>query len=238
MENNRLVQNRSTSHATKRGRTFSPSRLLVLESLESQVEPLTLPAIVRRVGLHENTVRGHLENLLADGYAIRSLAEPEGRGRPAWLWSTPHKHHHSDDELEYAGLAAVLADSISAFAPDPVATALQAGNQWGKTLADNMPHTEPALSPVTAAITLLDSFGFAPLAINEQRIELHTCPLLEAAHRNPDVVCSVHLGIINGALSRQGIDSSQSQLEPFSAPGICTLHFSADNTPQQRTDHS
>jgi predicted ArsR family transcriptional regulator len=42
-----------------------------LETLESTAEPLSLPGLVARVKLHENTVRGHLDALLTDGFVSR-----------------------------------------------------------------------------------------------------------------------------------------------------------------------
>ena len=69
---------------TRRGRSLSPSRLRLLETIEGQPEPLTLAALVKHSGLHENTVRGHLEQLMADRYITRSPGAPAGRGRPAW----------------------------------------------------------------------------------------------------------------------------------------------------------
>jgi len=56
--------------------------------LRAQPEPLTQAALVRVTGLHPNTVREHLENLVRRGLVARSLAEPEGRGRPAWLYAS------------------------------------------------------------------------------------------------------------------------------------------------------
>jgi predicted ArsR family transcriptional regulator len=54
-------------------------------------------------------------------------------------------------------------------------------------------------------------------------VRLTRCPLLEAAHRHPDVVCAVHLGIVRGALDEQGADPSGTALAPFAEPGACVL---------------
>jgi len=69
-------------------------------------------------------------------------------------------------------------------------------------------------------VILLDELGFAPSGdARASVIRLHHCPLLEAAHRNPRVVCSVHLGVVRGALDELGADPDRTQsttLQPFS----------------------
>src|SRR5699024_8993743 len=54
---------------------------------------------------------------------------------------------------------------------------------------------------------------------------LTRCPLLEAAHEHPDIVCGVHLGLVRGALEVFGDHAAESELEPFSEPGACRLHL-------------
>jgi predicted ArsR family transcriptional regulator len=76
-------------------------------------------------------------------------------------------------------------------------------------------------------VALIDGLGFAPTAdARVGVVKLHRCPLLEAAHRNPEVVCSVHLGMVRGALDELGADPEQTEqtaLQPFSEPGSCRL---------------
>jgi len=81
-------------------------------------------------------------------------------------------------------------------------------------------------------VILLDELGFAPSGdARASVIRLHHCPLLEAAHRNPRVVCSVHLGVVRGALDEVGADPDRTQsttLQPFSEPGLAVwvcFHF-------------
>ncbi|WP_313280985.1 helix-turn-helix domain-containing protein, partial [Timonella senegalensis] len=121
MENKSAAGTGPDRRQSKRGRALSPSRLLILETLEAQAVPLTIAALTQRVGLHENTVRGHLDALLSDGFITRSPAEPDGRGRPSWLWQASTPSPQSAGALEYAGLAGALARTIALTAPDPVA---------------------------------------------------------------------------------------------------------------------
>ena len=48
--------------------------------------------------------------------------------------------------------------------------------------------------------------------------------LLDAARRHTEVVCSVHLGLVRGALAAYGASEDGTALEPFAEPGACLLH--------------
>jgi predicted ArsR family transcriptional regulator len=206
-------------------RPLSDSRLRVLNRLRDQPEPVTLSALVAALGLHENTVREHLDALVRRGLVRRFKAEPSGRGRPAWLYESTGDPATS----EYATLAAVLADTISRTSRDPGAAALAAGEGWGRDLAQARSAEHAATVDAATArdevIELLDDLGFSPQrdTTNASVVHLTRCPLLEAAHRHPEVVCSVHLGIVRGALAAQGASPEGSDLTPFAEPGACRL---------------
>jgi predicted ArsR family transcriptional regulator len=73
-------------------------------------------------------------------------------------------------------------------------------------------------------IDLLTELRFEPQpAMQPDTVRLTTCPLLDAARRNPDVVCEVHLGIVRGVLERLGGNPDGTALLPFAEPGACLL---------------
>jgi predicted ArsR family transcriptional regulator len=214
-----------------RRRPLSPSRLAILEQLRDQPEPLTQAALVRITGLHANTVREHLEGLLRVGLVRRFAAQPQGRGRPAWLYETTPEGDTEGDggsSGEYAGLAAALAGTLAATSTDPRADAVRAGEAWGRELVRNRGASDEADSPEDArerVVTMLGDLGFAPQRGEDDpaQVQLTHCPLLAAAHRHPDVVCGVHLGIVRGALLEYGAAPEGAHLEPFARPGSCRL---------------
>ena len=86
------------------------------------------------------------------------------------------------------------------------------------------------LSAMTArreVVALLDRIGFAPSPdARFDVVKLRRCPLLEAAHQFPEVVCGVHLGVVRGALEELGADPDRTErtsLQPFPEPGACRL---------------
>ena len=204
---------------------MSAARVALLDTLRAQAEPTTLGALARAAGLHQNTVREHLDALVANGLAVRHAAEPSGRGRPAWLYQATGADPGSS---EYAGLAAALAEAIHDRSPSPVEDAVAAGQGWGRDLARRR-DAQPEATATAArrqVVELLDDLGFAPETDSRAAsVRLTRCPLLEAAHRYPDVVCGVHLGLAQGALEEYGADPERAHLVPFAEPGACLLHL-------------
>ena len=194
--------------------------------LRAQAEPTTLAALVALSGLHANTVREHLDALVRAGLVRRRTEPPSGRGRPAWLYEATGRD--AAESPEYAGLAATLAAAIHRTSAQPTEDAIEAGREWGHQLAAAR-SAGPAKSATAArreAVNLHDDIGFAPRAdARAATVRLTRCPLLEAAHRYPDVVCGVHLGLVRGALEEYGADTDGTDLLPFAEPGACRLHL-------------
>ena len=74
------------STTVREGRALSRSRAAVLEVLRDAAEATTVGELEQRTSLHANTLREHLDALVARGLARRVRATPSGRGRPAWLY--------------------------------------------------------------------------------------------------------------------------------------------------------
>jgi len=200
-------------------------RAAVLRALLDQPDPVGIDALAQATARHPNTVREQVNWLIDHDYVTRVRQPQEGRGRPAWLYQARGPRPGEDDYVE---LAAALAWRLQDASPDTHAEALAAGRRWGSELvARRGASAEP--SPATGrrwTVELLDELGYAPAPDAEDReVVLHRCPLLQAAHRFPEVVCSVHLGMVQSALEANGASAEGSELHPFSAPGQCHLRL-------------
>jgi len=233
---------------------LSAARAGILDVLIGQPEPCTVGALSALTRQHPNTIREHMDGLVADGLALRSRALAQGRGRPPWLYSVTPDAGSDQEARDYAGLASALAAQIVRTSGQPRADAIEAGRLWGRDLVrrpavvdadatdkespvpNNAERPSPVPNTVRArgdvarrreVVTLLEELGFAPKPDSRVGvIKLLRCPLLEAAHRYPDVVCGVHLGIVGGALDELGSDPDRTErtaLQPFSEPGACRL---------------
>jgi len=202
----------------------------LLELLQAQAQPSSLAALVSMTGAHPNTVREHLEGLRAADLVRRFKAAAAGRGRPRWLYEAT-QHSHDDPRPEYAGLAVALASVIARTSPAPGEDARAAGVEWGRQLAEGVQadvSTSARRSPRRAVTDLLDQLGFgAQPNRGACVVRLTRCPLLEAAHQAPEIVCSVHQGLAEGALEAFGASPDGVQLLPFAEPGACVLRLEA-----------
>lgn len=208
---------------TQAGRPLSASRRLVLATLESQIEGTSIAALAKVTCLHANTLREHLAALERQGLVTRHRARTGRRGRPGWLYSATRQDLV---RAEYAGLAAVLAAVIQRTSPHPEEDARAEGRAWGRRLAET--YGSPAAPGEPAArrklADVFDAMGFATEpGAGPDDLRMTQCPLLEAAHQQTDVVCSVHLGIAHGLMDSYGYDASSSDLAPFAQPMACVL---------------
>lgn len=185
---------------------------------------MTVAEIAPLAGLHPNTVRAHLDVLVRTGRATRRTEARATPGRPRELYEAAGA---PDAEGSHALLAELLAAGLAEAVPDPAAAAARAGRRWAATGADVAPAPQPpgagdvrpALDPV---IRLLTRTGFAPeLSEDGSTIRLRHCPFRDVAAAHPGVVCSAHLGIIQGALDRIGADVVATRILPFVQPDLC-----------------
>lgn len=207
-------------------RPLSASRAHVLAALPDDGSPALLAHVVDGTGLHPNTVREHLDGLVTAGLVTRDQAPPSGRGRPAWLYRAAPRDVAASPE--YAGLASTLASTIARTSASPAEDAALAGREWGEDLAAQRGARplEDHHAARREVVVLLDTLGFSPEADEETGVvRLRECPLLDAASRHPDVVCSVHLGLVRGALSAYGASEDGTALDAFAEPGACVLHL-------------
>jgi predicted ArsR family transcriptional regulator len=201
-------------------------RAAILAALREQPDPVAVGALATLIGRHPNTLREHLDALVAAGLVVRHAATPHGRGRPAWLYEALGPKPTAED---YPELAASLAWSLGGGVEDVTAQAREAGRRFGRDLSRER-GAAPRPSAAEArreAVSLLADLGFIPEADETtSRVRLTRCPLLQAAHVNRDVVCTLHVGLVQGALEQYGAGDEPVTLVPFAEPGACLLTFS------------
>ena len=196
-----------------------------MKLLDTRSEPVRIAELSADLGQHPNTVREHADALVELGYVLRTRAAAVGRGRPAWLYASVLPDAEGPVS-EYAGLASALAAQIARTSRRPRDEAIRAGREWGKELARARPMDGRVTLPRIrrATLEMLDSLRFAPQSASRgSSVRLTTCPLLDAAKKNPDIVCGVHLGIIRGAIEEYGANGEETSLVAFSEPGACQL---------------
>ena len=213
------------------GPALGESRARVLAALRDAGASLGVGEVAERVGLHVNTARFHLDALAESGFVDRASEERAQPGRPRTLYAA-RPNSAGAGRRSYRLLAEILAGYVAAETPQPEQAAKQAGQAWGRYLADKPPpfHRVDADTATGQLVDTLDDIGFAPEAVveDEQRkILLHHCPFLEAAEQHREVVCSIHLGLMRGVLAALGAPIEVDGLEPFVRPDLCVAHLTS-----------
>lgn len=208
-----------------------PARRQLLDVLRTAVVPCGVDELAGRCGLHANTTREHLTLLEHAGLVA---SEPERRdrpGRPRLVYRATERADDTDDSGGYRVLAQVLSSYVAATATDPRTAGWEAGIAWGRHLVEHP--DEPGTAGVEGAVgevmRLLGEFGFAPeleeRRVDERIVHLHHCPFLAVARDHQDVVCSMHLGLLQGALAELGAPVEATELLPFVDPDRCVAHL-------------
>ena len=214
---------------------MSKARAAVLARLRQLDGTLSVEQLTAQTGQHANTVREHLEALVGDGHATKTAAPREGRGRPAWLYEAADA---PAGPVGYTALAAALASHIAVNSANPEAEGEAAGRAWARALPSTGPvnpaHGGAGAAGKAARGRVLAALGQAGFGVQGNRditeLTLTTCPIVEAARDNPEVVCAVHLGLVKELLAGSGLPERDVVLVPFAGPGLCSLHLPAGNT--------
>jgi predicted ArsR family transcriptional regulator len=207
------------------------SRSDVLDMLRAADGPLGVRDIAQRTGLHANTARFHLEALVRAGLAVRESEERETPGRPRIGYRA--LSDGPGGRRRYRLLAEMLTSLIGTM-PDPARAAEEAGHEWGAYLAAPPPPYQRLNAAEAAAqlTAIMEELGFATQAQADPdgrhyQLRLRRCPFREVAEHHRDVICSLHLGLMRGALTRMRAPVTADRLDPFVEPSLCIARLTA-----------
>ena len=206
------------------------SRRRVLGALRDARRALDVQDVAQRVVLHPNTVRFHLDGLVEAGLVERKTEDRTRPGRPRTMYAAASV---ADDPIEQRGyrlLANMLTSYVATEVKDPVTAARRTGHEWGRYLAER-PAPAHSLDPEEATdqvVRRLTDVGFAPETVvrdGRTQVLMRHCPFLETAQRHSNVVCSLHLGLMQGMLAETGAPVQTDRLEPFVEPSLCIAYL-------------
>lgn len=205
------------------------SRGRVLAVLADAGRALGVAAVADAVGLHVNTARFHLDALVQAGVVERTSEDRRQPGRPRMLYAARPEAGRAG-QRNYRLLAGILAGYLAAETPRPAQAAVKAGRAWGRYLAERPPPFRRVSTDLAVGqlVDVLDGIGFAPEAVRSRRsrqILLHHCPFREIAQEHREVVCSVHLGLMQGVLAAVDAPIDTERLDPFVEPDLCVAQL-------------
>jgi predicted ArsR family transcriptional regulator len=210
---------------TTGGSVHGGRRTHIIQILRDAKQPLSVVDVAALVGVHANTARFHLESLVDAGMATRQ-AEPSaqpGRRRILYIGTLPNQTH--ERAQGYRLLAEILTGTIAQRFPEAGERMYEVGFQWGSYLTSR-PSPFETLDEEEIdqrVMDKLDALWFAPELRHTPRTHLvfHNCPFVDSARANPDVVCRLHGGMVNGALAELRSAQRVVELVPLVEPHQC-----------------
>lgn len=199
----------------------------------------TAAELADSAGVHVSTARFHLDQLVASR-ALQTAYERRGVGRPRKVYaiadSTPQdaaEQHARSLQL----LSGLLVDMFDGRGDETVRTPEQAGEHWARHHVNIEGDTKPANTPgewlgkVGGVTDVLRTWGYTPeITTSRNAADLHIshCPFRDMAKANQAVVCGIHRGLLRGAMSTLGEESTDIELLPFHDGETCVAHLRHD----------
>ncbi len=196
--------------ARSRGRV---SRSQVLSALRDSDGAVTLEEISETTGLHVNTVRGHLDVLIAAGHAQRDQEERQGRGRPRLTYRSTTESDSPYDELAHALTHALESADARTLAKDTA-------TRWRLTVSPMAPAANPD-EAVDRAVEGLRAAGFAVDAtMLGDSIVVGACPYAGLIETHP-IICDIHTELLAQMLHDTGQDVTVEAMDVWVRPTLC-----------------
>jgi predicted ArsR family transcriptional regulator len=182
------------------------TRYAIYLELARSPAPLATADIADSLGLHPNTVRPHLERMRDVGLLDVATEVRSGVGRPQHLYSVAADAPSLGLEPPTFPMLARMLVRLAAAAGASGDDAAEVGREQGR--ADARAHARAA-SCLEALVGELDALGFDPAvtAVDEgddALVAFAHCPFRELALEHPDLVCSLHRGLVEGFVDALG----------------------------------
>ncbi|CAN5759269.1 helix-turn-helix domain-containing protein [soil metagenome] len=187
------------------------TRYAIYLELARASRPLSTSDVAGVLDLHPNTVRPHLERMRDVGLLSVHSDARGGVGRPQHVYALdPDAPALGLEPSSFPTLARMLLRLAAATGAD-AGDALDVGRDQGQSDGERSGAARGCLSAVVAQ---LDAMGFDPaLALPDEdgdgddglvSIAFAHCPFRDLAEQRPDLLCSLHRGLIEGVVAASG----------------------------------
>lgn len=201
------------------------TRYAIYLELARSPRPLATADVAASLDLHVNTVRPHLERMRDVGLLDVTAETSGGVGRPQHLYSlAPDAPSLGLEPPSFPLLAEMLIRLVSTTGVRGD-EAIEIGREQGAVAASR------ATSGRSCLDALLDDqarLGFDPTRVDGDgsvTVAFAHCPYGELARQHPDIVCSLHCGMVEGLVESMG------QTPP--PVSVAEFHSVVDRTPCQ-----
>ena len=208
---------RPTTELFPEALNLSPKQREVLAALQRHPNGAKAGTVAEELGMHVNTARGHIDELVHAG-AVNVLSAPsKGRGRPSLIFQVRVPDNKAVAE-EYITLVEVLTTMLAGkeeLDDAASAKAIEIGRHWARTTGAG--ESEGALGTL---FSTLRNMGFDPATRPDSTdIELRACPFVSSGLRPSPFLCAVHAGF----LQETSDEDTTINLVPRQPHDVCRL---------------
>ncbi|OHF40386.1 metalloregulator ArsR/SmtB family transcription factor [Corynebacterium sp. HMSC074A01] len=210
---------RPASQLTAAAAELSAKQREVFHALQAFPDGAQVAELSHKLGMHINTVRGHLDELIAQELVSRRQAHTVGRGRPSHIF-TARVPRGSEVASEYIELVEMLTGML---ADGDLEQAREIGQQWAAKSGHKGDVPEDLDEAAEGLVRLLRAMGFDPdmredsVAETSREVGLRACPFIGPDGTLPDrTVGALHAGYIDGRAGELKVE-----LKPFDRFNEC-----------------
>lgn len=206
-----------------------PVRRALYEFVSASAAPVGRDAAAGAVGIGRPLAAFHLDRLVAAGLLEASYARVSGRsgpgaGRPAKLYQRSNREFNASvPRREYLRAAQLLVEAVVGTASDGVKEALtSAAHSLGESVARTAERPQATHAALRGdLLAVLDDEGYQPFVDAEGVIRMRNCPFQALSSKDPDLICGMNLGLVEGVLDGLGGAGAEATLDP--QPGLCCV---------------
>lgn len=232
---------RPTTELFPESLNLSPKQREVLNVLQSFPDGARAIEVADRLGMHVNTARGHLDELVSKD-AVRVVTAPaNGRGRPSLIFRVriPDNREVANEYVTLIELLISILSDQETMSPEDTDKARQIGRYWARQMKLDGQAFDSMDDAVDMLYQKLREMGFDPNVRSEDGpdgedcdgstvLALNACPFVTEQGKRPSpFICAIHEGFMREALGDlpEHPDKVVISLRPFDAPGQCGITF-------------
>ena len=210
----------------------------VLDALQSFPRGARSFELAEQLGMHVNTARGHLDELVARGAVRVSSLPAEGRGRPSYIFQVrvPDNRTVADEYVSLVELLAGMLTDTTSTTPENMDRAREIGRAWARRMGVRVEPARSHSETLDRFFVRLRDMGFDPVALPTERPEatpsvaLHSCPFITGDSLPSPFICAIHEGFIDESLSASAPRGRavSLNLRPFAGDGTCLVEVGGD----------
>ena len=208
-----MAASRADAELVRQGRALgNPTRHHIFRYIGDAGHPVGVAELTEDVRLNHNAVRQHLAVLRDAGLVLEQVEDRDRPGRPRLMYRIAPDVEGSwgtSGPLEF--LAQALAEAISTRT-----SPYEVGRRLGRERASEL---LPQLLEADVSDLLEEESsrrGFRPTSKARAatlELALHRCPFAAVANKNPEVVCELHRGLMDGLCEGLG-DTEVTEFTP------------------------